>query len=170
MHIGCFPSRHKVAVPINHYIHGRSKLANIASVLKEEITRLARKELRIETERLKKALAQYRSEIAVLKRRTKSLEQQLTRPEKAASKNTVPQVNAEVTTKARFTAKGFKTLRQRLGLTADAISTLLGVSAQTIYNWEAGNTRPREQQLVRIVMLRGMGKRDVDAIIQNLGG
>ena len=145
-------------------------MANLASILKEEITRLARKELRSETESLKKASAQYRSEIAALKRRTLSLEQQLARLEKSASKNTVTQVNPEETTKARFTAKGFKTLRQRLGLTAEAIGTLLGVSAQTIYNWEAGNTSPREQQMVRIVMLRGMGKRDVDAIMHNLGG
>ena len=145
-------------------------MANIASVLKEEITRLARKELRSETESLKKASAQYRSEIAALKRRTASLEQQLARIEKSASKNTVAQVNPKETTKARFTVKGFRTLRQRLGLTAEAIGTLLGVSAQTIYNWEAGNTSPREQQMVRIVMLRGMGKRDVDAIMQNLAG
>jgi len=143
-------------------------LANIASVLKEEITRLARKELRSETESLKKASAQYRSEIAALKRRTLSLEQQLARFEKSASKNTMAQVNPEETTKARFTAKGFKTLRQRLGLTAEAIGTLLGMSAQTIYNWEAGNTSPREQQMVRIVMLRGMGKREVDAILNKL--
>jgi len=145
-------------------------LANIASVLKEEITRLARKELRSETESLKKASAQYRSEIAALKRRTASLEKQLARLEKSASKNAVAQVNPKETTKARFTVKGFKALRQRLGLTAEAIGTLLGVSAQTIYNWEAGNTSPREQQMVRIVMLRGMGKRDVDAIMQNLAG
>jgi len=82
----------------------------------------------------------------------------------------VPQVNPEETTKARFTAKGFKTLRKRLGFTAEAIGTLLCVSAQTINNWEAGNTSPREQQTVRIVMLRGMDKQDVDAIMQNLGG
>jgi DNA-binding transcriptional regulator YiaG len=80
----------------------------------------------------------------------------------------VVQVNPEETTKARFTAKGFKTLRQRLGLTAEAIGILLGVSVQTIYNWEAGNTSPREQQMVRIVMLRGMGKREVDAILNKL--
>ena len=143
-------------------------MANIESLFKEEITRLARKEIRKETEGLKKASAQYRTEIAALKRRTASLEQQLSRLEKTASRNTVVQVNPEETTKARFTANGFKSLRQRLGLTAEAIGTLLGVSAQTIYNWEAGNTSPREQQMVRIVVLRGMGKREVDAILQKL--
>jgi len=102
--------------------------------------------------------------------RTASLEQQLSRLEKSASRNTVAKVNPEVSSKARFTANGFKSLRQRLGLTAEAIGTLLGVSAQTIYSWEAGNTRPRDEQMVRIVMLRGMGKREVDAILQKLAG
>lgn len=145
-------------------------MANIASVMKEEIIRLARKELRSETEKLKKASAQYRSEIAALKRRSVELEKQVSRLEKGATKNVEVKANPEVVTKARFTAKGFKTLRQRLGLTAEVIAALLGVSAQTIYNWEAGNSSPREQQMVRIVMLRGMGKREVDAILANLPG
>jgi DNA-binding transcriptional regulator YiaG len=145
-------------------------MANVASVLKEEIIRLARKELRSETEKLKKASAQYRSEIAALKRRSVELEKQVSRLEKGATKNVEVKANPEVATKARFTAKGFKTLRQRLGLTAEVIARLLGVSAQTIYNWEAGNSSPRAQQMVRIVMLRGMGKREVDAILEKLAG
>lgn len=144
-------------------------MANIATLLKDEITRLARKEIRGETEKLKKTSAQYRSEIAALKRRAVSLEQQLSRLVKTAPMSKGGKVREEVVSrKARFTAKGFKTLRQRLGLTAVEIGTLLGVSAQTIYSWEAGSTSPREQQMVRIVMLRGMGKREVDAILQNM--
>ncbi len=143
-------------------------MANIASVLKEEITRLARKELRSETENLKKASAQYRSEIAALKRRTAILEQQVSRLEKTISKNAEIKTAPEVKTKVRFTAKGFKSLRQRLGLTAEVIGALLDVSAQTIYNWEAGNSSPREQQMAKIALLRGMGKREVTAILKNL--
>jgi DNA-binding transcriptional regulator YiaG len=145
-------------------------MANVASVLKEEIIRLARKELRSETEKLKKASAQYRSEIAALKRRSVELEKQVSRLEKGAPKNVEVKTEPEGATKARFTAKGFKTLRQRLGLTAEVIAGLLGVSAQTIYNWEAGNSSPRARQMVRIVMLRGMGKREVDSILEKLAG
>ncbi len=145
-------------------------MANIASVLKEEIIRLARKELRNETESIKKASAQYRSEIAALKRRAVALEQQISRLQKGATKHVEVKSNPEKASKARFTAKGFRTLRQRLGLTAEVIAALLGVSAQTIYNWEAGNSSPREPQMVRIVMLRGMGKREVDAILEQRAG
>ena len=43
-------------------------MPNIASILKDEILRLARKEVRIEIEGLKNASAKYRSDISDLKR------------------------------------------------------------------------------------------------------
>lgn len=141
-------------------------MANIASLLKDEITRLARREIRGEIEGLKKASAHYRSEIAALKRRIAALEQQVSRLGKSVPSAAAVKAEPGTGVKVRFSAKGFKTLRQRLGLTANAIGSLLGVSAQTIYGWEAGNSRPRRQQLERIAVLRGMGKREVDAILK----
>jgi len=142
-------------------------MTNFSSVLKEEIVRLVRKELRIETEGLKKASAQYRSDIAALKRKTAQLEKQVARLEKTAAKSRA-EVNAkpEVASKARFTAKGFVTLRKKLGLSAADAGNLIGVSGQTIYSWEAGTSSPRAQQLAKIVILRGMGKREVEALLQ----
>ncbi len=145
-------------------------MANVASMLKEEITRLARKEIRGEIEGLKRASAQYRSDIAALKRRVAALEQQVSRLEKSGAKNPELKTGPQTETKVRFSAKGFRSLRQRLGLTAETIGALLGVSAQTIYNWEAGSSHPREQQLVKIATLRGMGKREVGTIVAQLAG
>ena len=59
-------------------------MSNIASVLKAEIARVARKEMRTETQSLKKAVSQYRSQIAALRRRVDTLERQLRRVGKAA--------------------------------------------------------------------------------------
>jgi hypothetical protein len=52
---------------------------NIALVLKAEVARVARTEVRRETMQLKKAVSSYRPEIAALKRRTQELESQLRR-------------------------------------------------------------------------------------------
>jgi DNA-binding transcriptional regulator YiaG len=145
-------------------------MTNIASVLKEEIVRLARKEIRSETAGLKKASAQYRSEIAALKRRVVALEQQLSRLGKTTTKSAEVKAEPNAETKVRFVAKGFKSLRQRLGLPAGEMGKLLGVTAQSIYSWEAGNSSPRKQQLAKIAMLRGMGKREVTAILEKLAG
>jgi len=54
-----------------------ARTPNIASVFKSEIARVARKEIRAETDSLKKASAQYRSTVAALKRDVAALGKQL---------------------------------------------------------------------------------------------
>jgi len=144
---------------------GGFTMANIASVMKEEISRLSRKEIKSEVSTLRKSSSQYRSDIAALKRRVSTLEQQLSRVLKSSTMKSDVEVPAEAKTKQRFTVKGFKSLRNRLGLSAESAGVLIGVAPQTIYNWEAGKSSPRESQLERIVHLRGMGKRDVAAVL-----
>ena len=56
--------------------HETSEMPNVATVLKSEMARVARKEVRGETVPLKKAVSAYRSEIAALKRRAKILASQ----------------------------------------------------------------------------------------------
>lgn len=143
-------------------------MPNIASVLKEEIIRLARKELRSETEKLKKASAQYRSEIAALKRRIAALEQQQMRRGKMSDKPMVPEASEAPMNRVRFSAKGLRAQRQRLELSAADVALLLGVSPQTIYNWEAETTRPRERDMAAIVALRGLGKREAAMHLKTL--
>jgi DNA-binding transcriptional regulator YiaG len=143
-------------------------MPNIASILKEEIVRLARKEVRGEVEGLKKASAQHRSDLADLKRRVAVLEKQHSRLEKKASSKVALEAASEVTTRFRFSAKRLAAQRQKLGLSAAGMGTLLGVSAQTVYNWEAGKSRPRQQQLAAIAALRKTGKREAQAQLAKL--
>ena len=63
--------------------------------------------------------------------------------------------------KLRFVAKGLKSHRDRLGLSAADYGRLVGVSAQSIYNWETKVAVPRRSMLPRIAQLRGKGKREV---------
>jgi hypothetical protein len=93
-------------------------LPNIASVLKEEIARLVRRELRGETESLKKASSRYRSDIAALKRRIEALEKQISRLERMVPKKAAPVVDGESETKLRFKPQGVRAQRTRLGLSA----------------------------------------------------
>ena len=138
-------------------------MPNIASVLKEEILRLARKEVRGEMESLKKASAQYRSEIAALKRRAASLEKQLSRLDRPGVRKPKAEAEGAEEGRIRFNAKGLATRRQRLGLSAADLGALLGVSAQTIYHWESGKSKPRQAQLAAIAAFRKMGKRAIKA-------
>src|ERR1035438_980473 len=105
---------------------GRRQMPKFVSVLKEEIVRLARKELRNETEGLKKASSQYRTDIAALKRRVGVLEKQLTQHAKKANSNKTPQADTAEVSPMRFSAKGLSSQRQRLGLSAAEMGLQIG--------------------------------------------
>ncbi len=143
-------------------------MANIGSLLKAEISRVARKELRGETQALKKSITQYRGQIADLKRRTQALEQQIKRLGKVSAKAGAVQAQPEAESgiKIRYSAKSLAAQRRRLGLSAASLAQLLGVSALSIYKWESGNTRPRAKQIEAIAALRSMGKREVAQRLQ----
>ena len=143
-------------------------MPNIAAVFKEEIVRLARKEIRRQTNVLRKASVQYRKDIAEMKRRVADLQRKVSPIEKQVLKGVssqVPEVHAE---RVRFTAKGLHSQRKRLGLSAADCGKLLGVTDQTIYNWERGQARPRKQQVALVASLRCMGKREAQARLGQL--
>jgi DNA-binding transcriptional regulator YiaG len=144
-------------------------MPNIASVLKSEISRIARRELRAETASLKKAQASFRADIASLKRATRVLEQAIRNVAKhvrpATQARTEPSADSA---KARFSAKGLASQRKRLGLSAEACAKLLGTSGQSVYNWEAGKTRPRDSHLAAIRALRTLGRKAAAARLASL--
>jgi DNA-binding transcriptional regulator YiaG len=144
-------------------------MPNIGNVLKSEISRVARKELRGETQQLKKTVAQYRSQIVELKRRMQALEQLVKRQARGSRGAAAAPAKEEASESAslRFSAKGFAAQRKRLGISAASMAQLLGVSALSVYKWESGKTRPRAKQLEAIAGLRRLGKREAMA---RLGG
>ena len=144
-------------------------MANIASLLKSEIARVARKEVRAETAGLKKALGSCRGEIATLKRRALALESELRRLGKSVGKAVpVAADDADGARAPRFSPKGLAAQRKRLGLSAHDCGLLVGASGQSIYNWEDGKARPRARHLQALAALRGMGKKDAAARLSAL--
>ena len=143
-------------------------MSSFANQLKSEIARIARKEVRAETLGLKKANAQYRADIAALKRRLADTERALARVAKGAGKARVKAVDAQEDDASpaqglRFRVAGFANLRKKLGLSAAEMGKLMGVSAQSVYHWETGKSRPRAAQLAAIAAVRKLGKREVAA-------
>lgn len=142
-------------------------MPNIAVLLKSEIARVARKEVRAETESLKKATGTYRAEIAELKRRLRALEQELRRIGKDAHKaKAEPEAGEDDGSSLRFNSKGFASHRKRLGLTAAECGLLVGSSALSVYKWEGGRARPRAKFLPAIAAFRALGKKEAAARLE----
>ncbi len=138
-------------------------MPNIAGVLKEEIRRLARKEIKAQVSRTQKTVVQHRREIAQLKRalrmqeRRVSMLQTVDRTKPGAIP--VPIVSRAAIEGVRFSIRSVKAQRRRLRLSAADFGKLIGVTGQTVYNWEQGRARPRRSQLAALAALRRMGRR-----------
>ena len=146
-------------------------MPNIASLLKDEITRLARKEIRAAVEPMRKQLAAQRRDIAALKRERDHLKRNVSAIAKKAAK--APSVNPGDEgddKRPRFSAPRLASLRQKLGLSAEGLAKLIGVSGQSVYNWEGGKSRPRLAQLQQIARLRTIGKREAQRILEAAAG
>lgn len=141
-------------------------MPNLGSVLKQEIARIARREMKSQISAAKKASAQHRKHIAALRRQISALERRIasliSRPRAAD----VTAAEAEPDVRVRFAAKGLRSLRERLGLSAERFGKLVGVSGQSIYNWEHSVTTPRARQLQVIAAVRNLGKREALARLE----
>lgn len=141
-------------------------MPNIAVVLKAEIARVARKEIRAEIEQLRKSSTAHRSEIAVLKKRVHELERQLkaqarSSPRAGARRAAEAGESQEQGSGLRFRAAGMAANRKRLGLSAADFGLLVGATGQSVYSWEQGKSKPRAKALAAIAEVRGVGKREV---------
>jgi DNA-binding transcriptional regulator YiaG len=142
-------------------------MPNLAATLREEIQRLAKKEIKAQTGSTKQAVAKYRSEIAALKRQMREQEKKIAFLEGQEQKRLgQPQVTEEETEGVRFSARSVKSQRERLGLSAANYAKLVGVSPLTIYNWEQEKSRPRKEQLAALAAVRGIGKREAVAKLE----
>ena len=135
-------------------------MPNLAGVIKSEIRRLARREIRAELAQMKKASAQYRRDIAALKRQIHDQGRQLSALARTSRREAAAARHNGDARSTRFSAKWLKAHREKLGLSAADYAALVGVSGQTIYNWETGQTRPQPQQLQALGSVRRLGKRE----------
>jgi len=144
-------------------------MSNLAATLKDEIQRLARKEIKAQAGTTKQAVAQYRRDIAALKRQMREQEKKLNFLEAQEKKRPgQPQATEEETEGVRFSARSVRAQRGRLGFSAADYAKLVGVSSLTIYNWEQDKTRPQKAQLASLVAVRGIGKREALAKLELL--
>lgn len=148
-------------------------MPNLASLLKDEISRVSRKVIKSEVASLRKASSQYRSDIAALKRRVVGLEQQLRRVSKSAK--ALPSATAgdeaQGPVSIRFSPSGLAKHRARLGLTLKEAGALLGASELSVSRWEKEDSAvtPRGKFLPAIAAFRKLGRREARARLEAMG-
>lgn len=140
-------------------------MANMAQLLKEEIRRIARREVKAQTAKLKRDVVKVKKTNVVLRRVVAQLKKDnelLMSSEKR--RQAVPAtVVPEDAKSARITAKGIRAMRRKLGLSQADFAKLVGVSTVAVGIWEKkgkGALRLRDKPRAAVLALRGVGARE----------
>ncbi len=141
-------------------------MPNLGAILKDEIRRLARREIRAAITSLKGDNAALKKAVARLKRQTKVLERDsrllMAAEKRLREKTTKSRAGSEELEKFRISGKGVRSLRKKLGISQRELAILVGVSGQSVFLWEqkAGGLRLRDDSKVALLELRGIGARE----------
>ena len=141
-------------------------MGKIEAVMKYEIVRLAKKQVRATCVPLAREVRQLRRTVSDLRGTVKAFkdiaaEYQAQRLAEKARLEASPDELAS----ARLSSRLIKALRRHLGLTQGELAALVGVSIAAVGFWEQGKARPHGHNKEAIVALRKLGKREVRRIL-----
>lgn len=148
---------------------------NLSQVLKAEILRLSRKEVKAAISKVHKPTVQLKHAVAALKRSVDRLAKENKRLQGVLDKlvkNNPALITPppEKSNKARITGKGMKSLRKKLRLTQAQFGKLLGVSSQAVVNWEKKNgaLKVRGNTKAAVLAIRGIGAREAKNRVEGM--
>lgn len=146
-------------------------MPNIATVLKTEIQRLARREVNQAIAPLKKSSASLRKTTSDQKQKIISLEHENKRLQQQIAK-VKPATPGQPVENIRITGKNIKSLRKRLGITQEEFAKLVGSSIQIVPRWEKtrGRIKMRTPGFISaIARLKSMKKAEVQQMLGHEG-
>lgn len=147
-------------------------MPNVMKVLKDEITRLAKKQARAVGGPLRKDAAGFRRAIAALRRDVAALQRDLKAYTIEFKKKAVVEpAPVEEGTRMWVFGSGIRALRKKLGLSQEYFAKLIDVSMQSVALWERkpGRLDLRKTTLAKIAAVRSIGAREAKRRLTDLG-
>lgn len=140
-------------------------MPNIAQVLKQEISRLARKEARQECASLLTQIRNLRDTVSKQKTTIEKLERTLAnlggKIPKSSKPIQAPVEAEEGKVRVRMSPASIKRIRDKFAISQAQMGQLLEVSTNTVVRWEAGSSTPRDRYKQALAKLRSAGKREI---------
>ena len=141
-------------------------MGKIENIVKSEILRLAKKEVRAAFFPLRREVWKIRLNLSHLAKNFHSLErttkEQIRRGE---SKKLKLEASMEEAKASRITPERIRNLRKKLGISQKNLAFLAGVSLSAVASWEKGKFHPNLNKKATLVAIRKLRKREVKKIL-----
>ncbi len=141
-------------------------MGKVGSIIKSEIIRLAKRELRKVSVPLGKDVRSLKNTVSQLRKSVLSLERFAAHQQKELSKReTRLEAPPEEIKQSRFSPRLLQSLRKRLGITQKELAILSGVTIGAAHSWETGKFRPKDNKMGVLVALRKLNRRQVRELL-----
>ena len=144
-------------------------MAKIEGVLKSEIVRLAKREIRSTFFPLRREVRSIRLKLSGLSKNFSALNRltkdQLQKMPKKGLEATPEEVKA-----SRLTPDRIRGLRKKLGISMRELGILTGTSLGAILSWEKGKFKPRGEKKAALVGLRKFRKQEIRKLLAEKAG
>jgi DNA-binding transcriptional regulator YiaG len=143
-------------------------MAKFESVIKSEMIRLAKREVRKicvplgrDVRSLKSAVSQLHKSVLILQRITASQQRELEKGKRLL------EAPPEEVKESRFSPRLIKSLRGHLAITQKELAVLTGVTVGAVHLWESGRFKPSIKKKAVMVALRKLGRREVRKLLES---
>jgi DNA-binding transcriptional regulator YiaG len=145
-------------------------MGKVEGIIKSEIVRLAKREVRKISVPLAKDVWLLKSTLWKLRKTVSTLERLAARQESELSKRKMPlEATPEEVKKSRFSPALIRSLRKNLGISQKELAILAGVTVGAAHLWEKGKFEPGVEKKAVMVALRKLGRRDVRKLLEEQG-
>ncbi len=142
-------------------------MGKFEGIIKSEIVRLAKREIRKTLVPLGRDVRLLKSTVSQLHKAVQLLERLAAQQQKELGKRKVPlEATPEEVRKSRFSPRLIRSLRKSLGISQKELAILFGVTVGAVQMWESGKFRPKDEKKALMVGLRKLGRRDVKKLLE----
>ena len=146
-------------------------MGKVGSIIKSEIIRLAKGEMRRVSIPLGRDVRLLKNTVSQLRKSVLSLERFAAHQQRELSKREIRlEAPPEEIKNARFSPALIQSLRKRLGITQKELAILAGVSIGAAHLWETGKFLPSGEKRGAIVALRKLRRREVREVLEQKRG
>jgi DNA-binding transcriptional regulator YiaG len=136
-------------------------MTKLESIIKSEIQRLAKHEVRSVYRPLRKEVWGMKLKLSNLIKNFTVLDRLAKKISKAKSTEPKLEVSPEEVKASRLTPERIVGLRKKLGISQRELGLLAGATTGAVLSWEKGKFKPQGEKKAALVALRKLRKRDV---------
>ena len=145
-------------------------MGKLEGMIKSEIVRLAKREVRKISVPLGRDVWSLKSTVSQLRKAVLVLERFSAQRQKELGKERIPlEATPEEVKISRFSPRLIRSLRKHLGITQKELALLAGVTVGAVHQWESGMFKPGDKKKGLLVAIRKLGRREVRKLVEERG-